>query len=635
MGVNPDLLIVRKPGDLDVAGAFDPGSLLFAGADNILKRIDAEKFYQLIGNVAKPLSPTDAAPSAIGWYKPQVYSDSPGTNYPNAGNLKAINGYDTLFHFDGTAWKKTESKIPGNSPKNNFDPANNIDPSTMNALERYLSYGDGTGEARDEATTRQQGYYTDALVFTSNTQYTTTPVINTAGYTHIEIQNFTPTTGDYGIKTYSSNTGGTPVQNVRQTGTFTFALLPSSLFLTVACLNYASQAYKVFLIKVVNGSKIINEVNLHSDKILALNKTPSIFKSKIQGEQINIDNMTGATDSEKIDNAIKLIENFGGGQIYFPSRQININKAILVPSNTKIVLDNCQIQMANNIHDNIFRSKGLVPNPAQYGGLCLSATWTENFEIEGIGAPTIRQSVTPLHVGDGYGWRGCSMLFVKCRNYKISNVKIVESHMWSISNEYSEDGEFYNIEFSNTLHANADGLNFRNGCRRMVARKLRGRTNDNAIATTCIDYTVPVQPQPGYSGQALGFTYGDFFGAEDILVEDVQVAAKYGPALILATSPKIKRVTYKDIVSMVSNTPDWVNVMVCGNRFRTFIYGTSYVDGNISGVNIINCSTSIHEYSLGIYGGRIDNILANRIVNTNPSQLGLVENATTTVITTI
>lgn len=82
-----------------------------------LEKIKASVFYQLIGNVAKPLAPNDPSPTAIGWYKPQIYSDSPGTNYPNAGNLKAINGYDTLFYFDGTTWKKTDPKLPGDVEK--------------------------------------------------------------------------------------------------------------------------------------------------------------------------------------------------------------------------------------------------------------------------------------------------------------------------------------------------------------------------------------------------------------------------------------------------------------------------------------------------------------------------------------
>ncbi|SHH95876.1 hypothetical protein SAMN05421866_0037 [Chryseobacterium oranimense] len=130
---------------LEKVNTFDPGSLLFAGADGILKRIDAEKFYQLLNNVAKPISPSDPSPTVVGWYKPQISSelDKPtdpnsttdwGEKYPNAGNLRAKSGYDTLFWFGGgTTWKKAEVKLPSNSAKTVYDPTDNVNPSTMKA----------------------------------------------------------------------------------------------------------------------------------------------------------------------------------------------------------------------------------------------------------------------------------------------------------------------------------------------------------------------------------------------------------------------------------------------------------------------------------------------------------------------
>ncbi|AZB01298.1 hypothetical protein EG359_17490 [Chryseobacterium joostei] len=114
-----------------------------------LEKIKASVFYQIIGNVAKPISPSDPAPTTIGWYKPQITSnlDKPsdpnstadyGEKYPNAGNLRAKSGYDTLFYFSGTNWKKTETKFPGDSAKKVFDPTNDNDPATMKATSgRY------------------------------------------------------------------------------------------------------------------------------------------------------------------------------------------------------------------------------------------------------------------------------------------------------------------------------------------------------------------------------------------------------------------------------------------------------------------------------------------------------------------
>lgn len=63
------------------------------------------------------ISPTDLAPTSDGTYKPSVSSPDPGTNYPNAGNLKARDGYSTLFYKKGSVWTKSETKIPGDTDK--------------------------------------------------------------------------------------------------------------------------------------------------------------------------------------------------------------------------------------------------------------------------------------------------------------------------------------------------------------------------------------------------------------------------------------------------------------------------------------------------------------------------------------
>ncbi|ROH98272.1 hypothetical protein EGI16_21585 [Chryseobacterium sp. G0240] len=95
------------------------------------------------------LSPTDPEPTDNGSYKPSTSSelDKPenpdsaadwGTIYPNAGNLRAKQGYNTMFYKNGASWTKSETKIQGITAKTTFDPANNVEPSVMKATaERY------------------------------------------------------------------------------------------------------------------------------------------------------------------------------------------------------------------------------------------------------------------------------------------------------------------------------------------------------------------------------------------------------------------------------------------------------------------------------------------------------------------
>lgn len=76
------------------------------------------------------LNPTDTAPTEDGSYKPEIASsdDKPsdpnstadwGKVYPNAGNLRAKTGYETMFYKKGSVWTRSEVKMP--EPLNKID----------------------------------------------------------------------------------------------------------------------------------------------------------------------------------------------------------------------------------------------------------------------------------------------------------------------------------------------------------------------------------------------------------------------------------------------------------------------------------------------------------------------------------
>lgn len=107
--------IKLKPIDeLEEITSLEPGNFLFDNGDGNLKRMSTDNFYQLLHRIATPISTSTAGPfTANTWHKPLTYSAEPGTNYPNAGNLKAVEGYDTLFFYNGTTWTKYTNKLPG------------------------------------------------------------------------------------------------------------------------------------------------------------------------------------------------------------------------------------------------------------------------------------------------------------------------------------------------------------------------------------------------------------------------------------------------------------------------------------------------------------------------------------------
>ncbi|WP_137905380.1 SGNH/GDSL hydrolase family protein [Chryseobacterium sp. 2VB] len=92
-----------------------------------LNELKGEVQEMIVSNFKGSITPTDPAPTEDGTYKPSVSSedDKPtdpsstadwGKIYPNAGNLRAKTGYDTMFYKKGTTWTKSEVKMPVASP---------------------------------------------------------------------------------------------------------------------------------------------------------------------------------------------------------------------------------------------------------------------------------------------------------------------------------------------------------------------------------------------------------------------------------------------------------------------------------------------------------------------------------------
>lgn len=109
---------------LPLRTSLEPGGhMLYQAADGKTYRISTDSFYQLLHKVAIPVLPNATGPFiAETWLKPQVSSASPGTSYPNLtpakdenGNstiLKALEGFDTLFFYNGNYWVKVANRLP-------------------------------------------------------------------------------------------------------------------------------------------------------------------------------------------------------------------------------------------------------------------------------------------------------------------------------------------------------------------------------------------------------------------------------------------------------------------------------------------------------------------------------------------
>ncbi|MDY4975559.1 MAG: hypothetical protein SO147_01490 [Clostridia bacterium] len=266
---------------------------------------------------------------------------------------------------------------------------------------------------------------------------------------------------------------------------------------------------------------------------------------------INVNDFKGLNDNEIIENAIRNKGN--DGIIVIPSRVSDIepdrnwwllDRAILIPKNTTVVLVNCKIKLSDKCRDNFFRT-------ANCGMGIAFPEQIHNVHIKGVGNCVLEGADHPRATGDGakiianpcpytdedlckyaywipeerkqsgqldyfldklhysYGtdagkseesqysdWRGIGVLFANTDNFSIENIKIVNSHGWGISLEACTNGRVEKISFDSCLSKeidgmlqnikNQDGIDLRNGCHHIIISDITGRTGDDLIALTAI-----------------------------------------------------------------------------------------------------------------------------------------------------
>ncbi len=256
------------------------------------------------------------------------------------------------------------------------------------------------------------------------------------------------------------------------------------------------------------------------------------------------------SDSDIIENIIKNSKN---GMAVIPPRQCDIeperthwliDRAILIPENTTVILENCKIKLSDKARDNFFRSANCT------GVVGEELRTIQNIHIIGRGAAVLEGADHPRSTGDetktlkcpcyktdedliqysdwiseeernsgniafwtkhdnSYGtdsgkdgelqqgdWRNIGILFVCVEKFSIENITVVESHGWGISLENCAFGNLKNITFDakmqreidGILHniENQDGIDLRNGCHDICLTDIYGQTGDDLIALTAI-----------------------------------------------------------------------------------------------------------------------------------------------------
>lgn len=336
---------------------------------------------------------------------------------------------------------------------------------------------------------------------------------------------------------------------------------------------------------------------------------------------VNANHFKGLTDNEIIENAIANRDI--DGMVLIPPRSVEaepernwwlLDRAILLPENTTVILQNCKIKLSDQCRDNFFRTancgmgiafpepiknvriKGeghcilegadhpratgdgskILANPCPYldEDLCQYADWI----------PEERRKTGKLDFWDkhaysygtdagksgesGHGdWRGIGILFANLQNFSIKNIKIVCSHGWGISLEACAYGRVEKIEFDACMSKeidgmlqnmeNQDGIDLRNGCHHILISDVMGQTGDDVIALTAIA-NEDAAFRPGGSLNVTQIMHNDWMKRErdihDIIIRNV--IAHSHLCFLVRLLPCNARIWNVVIDGVVDTTPD-------------------------------------------------------------------------------
>ena len=333
-----------------------------------------------------------------------------------------------------------------------------------------------------------------------------------------------------------------------------------------------------------------------------------------------VDFLTGRTHSGAIEAALAAAGNSGSpAAIVLDTQDWLIDRAILLPSHTELVIDACRLKLADGVFDNIIRVAGIRPNPEDLNGECAALEPTVNIRITGQNGATIEGADNPYAasnpktgivekwVGDFFGWRTVGILLSGTERYEISGFRMQKTHCWAISQDQCAYGCLHDIVF-NTDVKNGDGIDFRNGCSYCMVDNLSGTTSDDTVACTALDHTFS-SPDSNYiyPMQPMGMAHASATGADihDIVIRNIRTGGKHHGVICLATSPSVYNITIENVIEEAESSREACVKIYTG-------YGSGYQKGNLRNIAVTNVVSRGASYAVmvkaSVQGVRFSNI---------------------------
>lgn len=206
---------------------------------------------------------------------------------------------------------------------------------------------------------------------------------------------------------------------------------------------------------------------------------------------------SGISDDEAIRRCFADCASADSRTVVFDGDDYLISEAILLPSDTTVVIDGCTVRQADEVFDNVFRGDNLVIDPDDPYGFPLECRPIRNIRILGkngaavrgpeknrVGFHTVLNETQPM-TGDFWGWRTLTVSLSMCDGFEIAGIRFENGRCWTLSFDICRNGYLHDLYIQSDVK-NGDGIDFRSGCHNCRVENLTAMTSDDAVACTAL-----------------------------------------------------------------------------------------------------------------------------------------------------
>ena len=335
--------------------------------------------------------------------------------------------------------------------------------------------------------------------------------------------------------------------------------------------------------------------------------------------------MDAKTDSEAIEACFADVPKTEGEfTVIFDGKDYLIDRAILVPSDTTVIVDNCTIKQNDYVFDNVFRGNNLIINGIDPYGPPLDVTPIHDIKIIGKGNAKIVGTDKPqigyhpffkeyqTMTGDFWGWRTHMFSFSFGVGIKIAELKIRQTMCWAISFDNCQKCHVHDIDIRSNVK-NGDGIDFRSGCNHCVVENITGFTSDDTVACTALSMGKVERALSKYL--SISEPYNSSHENIDTSIHHIRInniltgGYHHGVICLSAHGNQL----YDIEISNVKETCE-------GGREATVKiytgYGDGYVKGDIHDIKISNVISEKARYALMV-ACESENLISENIVQNN------------------